>query len=125
MSVWFSKILNKPTYLQHEIADDSGQMAECNLDYGCKCEDSKNNTYTCLRSLRLNSDLLFCQFADSVQQQEFYDLNQDPYQLHNKVSSQFLREDNLLSAYQNRLDHLLRCKGHSQCNSSLNTIFGG
>ena len=118
-------------FFNHYLQHDNGQMAECNLDYGCKCEDSKNNTYTCLRSLRgPDSNLLFCQFADSVQQQEFYDLSQDPYQLHNTIS-QFLMEpasaedlDNL-QQHQNRLDHLLRCKGHWECNNSINTVFLG
>lgn len=114
-------------FFNHYLQHDNGQMAECNLDYGCKCEDSKNNTYTCLRSLRgTNSNLLFCQFADSVQQQEFYDLSQDPYQLHNKVPASASGEDfDNLQQHRNRLDHLLRCKGHWECNNSINTVFLG
>ena len=68
-------------YLQPFV--DTENMAECNLDFGCKCEDSKNNTYVCLRSLQRNANLLYCQFADD--EREFYELREDPYQLHNLV----------------------------------------
>ena len=40
---------------------DMQDMAECSFDWGCKCQDSRNNTYTCLRSLTQTEDSLFCQ----------------------------------------------------------------
>ena len=33
----------------HDIIDNN--LAECSLNWGCKCQDSRNNTYNCLRTL--------------------------------------------------------------------------
>jgi hypothetical protein len=62
-------------------------MAECSYDWGCKCQDSRNNTYTCLRSVTQTEDSLFCQFSDDKNTEEFYDLHTDPYQLHNLAAA--------------------------------------
>ena len=62
-------------------------MAECSYDWGCKCQDSRNNTYTCLRSVTQTEDSLFCQFSDDKNTEELYDLHTDPYQLHNLAAA--------------------------------------
>ena len=62
-------------------------MAECSYDWGCKCQDSRNNTYTCLRSVTQTEDSLFCQFSDDKNTEELYDLHTDPYQLHNLATA--------------------------------------
>ena len=62
-------------------------MAECSYDWGCKCQDSRDNTYTCLRSVTQTEDSLFCQFSDDKNTEELYDLHTDPYQLHNLATA--------------------------------------
>ena len=32
----------------------------------CVCEDSKNNTYTCVRTMSSEQNLVYCQFDDDV-----------------------------------------------------------
>lgn len=92
------------------MIDDLANLAECGMDWGCKCQDAKNNTYACLRSLRTDvEDFLYCQFSDSENSEEFYDLRIDPYQLHNLVG--YLGTGSL----DRRLDHLRSCKGHQDC----------
>ena len=44
-----------------QLNHDLENMAECSQDFGCKCQDSRNNTYTCLRTLG-QEDTIFCQF---------------------------------------------------------------
>ena len=53
-------------------------------------QDSRNNTYTCLRTLG-QEDSVFCQFEDSDNFMEMYNLAQDRHQLINlayKISQQ-------------------------------------
>lgn len=86
-------------------------LAECSFDWGCKCQDSGNNTYLCLRSLSETQDSLFCQFSDDSSWQEFYDLLRDPYQLHNLAKQQER------PAHHSLLSRLSRCKGQN-CNTT-------
>ena len=39
-------------------------MAFCQVDWGCKCQDSLNNTYTCVRTLTTSDNSILCQFED-------------------------------------------------------------
>ena len=50
---------------------DMQDMAECSFDWGCKCQDSRNNTYTCLRSLTQTEDSLFCQVKIDTSTQSY------------------------------------------------------
>merc|ERR1719188_1604488 len=67
---------------------DEDNMAWCGADYfSCKCQDSTNNTYTCLRTIiqEEEEDSIFCLFEDDESFVEIYDLHLDPYQLTNLV----------------------------------------
>ena len=86
-------------------------FTECALNWGCKCQDSKNNTYNCLRALNDRENTLFCMFDDQEGSVEMYNLQLDPYQLHNLMESG--------SWYANRLQELTTCKGHHDCNNDL------
>ena len=59
------------------------QMGRCNGKWSCKCEDSVNNTYACLRTINRDENSIVCQFNDDEGFIEVYDLNVDPYQLNN------------------------------------------
>ena len=57
-------------------------MFMCSLEWGCKCEDSRNNTYQCIRYLDDTENKVVCKFQDGENFVEYYDLNKDPYQLY-------------------------------------------
>ena len=85
----------------------------CLGDYGCKCQDAANNTYTCLRTLASEEDSLYCQFDDSEDFVELYDMRRDPYQLDNKAYRRRRRRSagrrrELLAAY-------YKCRGRVNC----------
>ena len=90
------------------LAGDLASLSECSQQFDCKCQvgwivvrqiaftkgahnkldskqDSRNNTYTCLRSLGQENSM-FCRFEDSEQMMEMYNLNQDRHQLTNLAS---------------------------------------
>ncbi|KAM8718664.1 hypothetical protein ACLKA7_001385 [Drosophila subpalustris] len=46
-------------------------------------QNSWNNTYACVRDFRYNLNRIYCEFQDSENFVEAYDLARDPYQLHN------------------------------------------
>ncbi|XP_059619432.1 N-acetylglucosamine-6-sulfatase-like [Phlebotomus argentipes] len=62
---------------------DSALLYGCTEDAACHCQDSKNNTYACVRRLDSAKDFLYCEFRDSQHFAEAYDLLSDPYQMHN------------------------------------------
>ena len=65
------------------IVDD--QMSQCLGEWNCKCQDSANNTYFCIRKLAQDENSIYCQFLDNEEFIEVYDLNEDPYQLNNLI----------------------------------------
>lgn len=39
-------------------------MAECSILSDCHCQDTKNNTYSCVRHFNKNTNRLYCEFKD-------------------------------------------------------------
>ncbi|KAK6729442.1 hypothetical protein RB195_006474 [Necator americanus] len=74
----------------------------------CFCQNSNNNTYWCLRTINEFENFLYCEFVTEFV--SFYDLNDDPYQLHNIVYS---LDMSTLEKLSERLRHLRECKGAS------------
>lgn len=82
-------------------------LQECSPESWCKCQDSKNNTYSCILEIHTKQKLKFCLFENNFI--EAYDLITDPHEINN------LKLDNeQIHHYLTILEKLKRCKG-SNC----------
>ena len=90
---------------------DMDNFAICEPEWDCKCQDSRNNTYTCLRTKKNAENTLFCVFEDDEAFVEFYDLDQDLHQLHN------MHESGIDNKYHDLVQKLKKCEGFDKCNS--------
>ena len=109
---------------------NTGEFSWCKVELDCKCQDTYNNTYTCLRSFTSTGQSLFCQFADNEQFEEYYDLDTDPWQLSNLAMTM---EDEERDQQRFMLLDLAECKGQecqkwnsdpiiSRANSAFHTL---
>ena len=73
--------LNLETCEEHINGDH--MMSHCKVEWDCKCEDTKNNTYVCKRVLNEQENNVLCMFEDEENFIESYNLNDDPFQLYN------------------------------------------
>ncbi|XP_076256473.1 N-acetylglucosamine-6-sulfatase-like isoform X2 [Rhynchophorus ferrugineus] len=82
----------------------------CTISSWCKCQDSRNNTYTCVIDFRGELRFKFCRFLDNQNFVEAYNLSSDPYELRNVYT--YLDID-LIKFYHNILNNFEHCVGKS------------
>uniref|UniRef100_A0AAQ4PTL7 N-acetylglucosamine-6-sulfatase n=1 Tax=Gasterosteus aculeatus aculeatus TaxID=481459 RepID=A0AAQ4PTL7_GASAC len=83
-------------------------VSECFPD--CVCEDSYNNTYACVRTVALSTDLQYCEFDDNEVFVEVYNVTADPYQLTNIAKT---IDQEVLEKMNHRLMMLQSCSGQT------------
>ncbi|XP_003374570.1 extracellular sulfatase Sulf-1 [Trichinella spiralis] len=76
----------------------------------CFCQNSYNNSYGCLRTVNGSHNFLYCEFVTGFV--SYYDMYNDPFQLHNIVYELSVPMLEQLSA---QLDKLRRCHGVEDC----------
>jgi N-acetylglucosamine-6-sulfatase len=86
------------------------RLNQCTADADCHCQDSWNNTYSCVRHLAADQNLLYCEFRDEVQFVEAYDLAGD---LHQMTNLGFDMLPSVRAHYSLAVDHLAKCSGDS------------
>lgn len=86
------------------------KLAECTLDAACHCQDSWNNTYSCVRHFAEDLDLVYCQFRDNEHFAEAYDLSKDMYQMEN-IAYEML--PSIRAKYDLAITNLTECAGES------------
>ncbi|CAH1393837.1 unnamed protein product [Nezara viridula] len=104
-----------------ECKIDDENVYECSKLADCKCQDAKNNTYSCVRVLTAKSNFIYCQFFDDKGFEEIYNIKEDQYQLHNlrnEISRICRKKMQLL------LKDLQSCKTES-CHRVLKDDFNG
>lgn len=84
----------------------------------CACQDSANNTYSCLRVRTGAANYRYCEFLDDAKMVEYADEAADPYELTNAAKGLAPTMRKALSA---RLAALHACKGAKQCDPLLAT----
>lgn len=101
---------NSETYNNQCPYRKSQRLDGCTLEADCKCQDSWNNTYSCVRHIAEDTNFIFCAFEDRESYQEAYDLNNDFYQLEN-IGYDIL--PSIQAKYLLLIDNLKICKGPS------------
>lgn len=101
----------------HCADTEDPNVSMCNGLLNCICEDASNNTYNCVRIITDTTNLEYCEFLDDVGFLEFYDLNDDPYQLHNTAYT--TANSSAFDGYSAQIKVLKACQGAS-CNTLMN-----
>ena len=99
------------------IADE--HMCFCTVQYQCKCQDSGNNTYSCVRKMTAEENSIYCMFQDNENFVELYDLYEDPYQLENRV---LVTPKEKLDAYKHELQDFKHRNDHGWLSYLLHKI---
>jgi N-acetylglucosamine-6-sulfatase len=85
---------------------DSGWYFQCPRADIVHGGDSWNNTYDCVRTLSSEENSIYCEFLDDENFVEYYDMNDDQWQLTNKQLTQFQKGN-----YRRRLAQLKSPRG--------------
>ncbi|XP_044736553.1 N-acetylglucosamine-6-sulfatase-like [Chrysoperla carnea] len=83
------------------------ELSQCSEDAWCKCQDARNNSYSCVRHFSDEDNILLCNFDDDENFIEIYNLEDDKHQLRNLARNQ----PNLITKFQLFLETLKQCSG--------------
>ncbi|XP_044575513.1 N-acetylglucosamine-6-sulfatase-like isoform X1 [Cotesia glomerata] len=83
----------------------------CDKSMACKCQDSANNTYSCIRRFSKRYNNIYCIFDDDEQYIEAYNLNEDQYQMNNIG---YKIDNHQQDKFQKHLNNMKKCLG-SDC----------
>lgn len=101
---------NEETYNPDCPWQKKDKLAQCSLAIECHCQDSWNNTYSCVRHMANDLDLIYCQFKDHENFAEAYDLSEDMYQMKN-IAFEML--PSVRAQYSLALVNLTECVGET------------
>ncbi|KAG8034769.1 hypothetical protein G9C98_007845 [Cotesia typhae] len=76
----------------------------------CFCMNANNNTYSCVRTINVTHNFLYCEFTTGFA--TFYNLRIDPFEQWNRLGSLTPAERSYLH---DQLEHLKGCKGTRDC----------
>ncbi|XP_058833456.1 N-acetylglucosamine-6-sulfatase-like [Topomyia yanbarensis] len=82
----------------------------CTTDIACHCQDSWNNTFSCIRHLAKDLNMAYCQFKDTENFIEAYDLTNDFSQIEN-IAYDML--PSIRAKYSLALSNLTECVGET------------
>ncbi|XP_023309823.1 N-acetylglucosamine-6-sulfatase-like [Anoplophora glabripennis] len=83
-------------------------LSQCSVDQWCKCQDSRNNTYTCVVTLSESEKFKYCSFRDDQNFREAYNLTLDPYELNNVYAGM---DKGWVKKYDGLLENFQSCHG--------------
>ncbi|XP_053686248.1 N-acetylglucosamine-6-sulfatase-like [Sabethes cyaneus] len=86
------------------------KLSLCSSNIACHCQDSWNNTFSCVRHLGREVDMIYCQFKDNENFVEAYDLTTDSYQINN-IAYEML--PSIRAHYSLVLTNLTKCSGET------------
>lgn len=102
---------NEVTYSPECPWKKSEKLMGCTKDAACHCQDSWNNTYSCIRHIEeQNTDYLYCEFRDQQNFVEAYNLMEDPYQIENIG---FTEIPSIRAQYQLWIEDMAKCQGRN------------
>ncbi|XP_046837755.1 extracellular sulfatase SULF-1 homolog isoform X2 [Vespa crabro] len=76
----------------------------------CFCMNANNNTYSCIRTINVTHNFLYCEFTTGLV--TFYNLRIDPFEQWNRISMLTPSDRSYLH---DQLEHLKGCKGTRDC----------
>ncbi|XP_046616752.1 extracellular sulfatase SULF-1 homolog isoform X1 [Neodiprion virginianus] len=76
----------------------------------CFCMNANNNTYSCVRTINVTHNFLYCEFTTGLV--TFYNLRVDPFEQWNRISTLTSAERSYLH---DQLEHLKGCRGTRDC----------
>ena len=98
---------SEPCYIEGRYPPE---LFWCYDHYNCRCQDGRNNTFNCIRTISMEQNDIFCQFEDDVNFVEYYDLNSDPFQLYNLAQNM---DQSAIREHADKLQNLLNCSGEN------------
>ncbi|XP_057664094.1 N-acetylglucosamine-6-sulfatase-like [Diorhabda carinulata] len=83
-------------------------LSGCSPERWCKCNDARNNTYTCVVERTESQGFKFCSFKDDEHFIEAYDLTEDPFELKNMANE---LNSGTKQHYLSIIENLGKCQG--------------